>query len=175
MNALAEPNQRESQVNLAFPVRGQKDGIRAPSILAPFLRHLNTGTLAFVMFVSLAVLSPIRGKDFENAWSIFADQGYLQVFSATDEFDDGGTRYYAHSSYVIYTKDGKPFENIENHISRSDEIPQVVPLPIGYYTVEARSQSRGYIRVRVVIKAGQYTILDLDSAEKETLARLAHN
>ena len=151
----------------------QKDEIRAASIFAPFLKHLNTGTLAFVMFVSLAVLSPIRGRDFENAGSASANQGYLQVYSATDVFDDGGVSYYAHSSYAIYTNDGKLFKNIENHITRSDEIPQVVPLPIGYYTVEARSQSRGYIRVRVVIKAGQYTILDLDSGEKETPARLS--
>ena len=34
-------------------------------------------------------------------------QGYLLVYSATDRFDDGGTFYYPHSSYSIYTTDGK--------------------------------------------------------------------
>ena len=58
-------------------------------------------------------------------------QGYLKVYSATDQFDDGGVLYYAHSSYSIYTTDGKFFKNVENHISRSDEIPEVVTLPVG--------------------------------------------
>ena len=175
MNAFTKPNQRESQVTLASPVRRQKHNLRAASVLAPFLRHLNTGTLALVMFVALAVLSPIRGKDFENAGSASANQGYLQVYSATDEFDDGGVPYYAHSSYIIYTSEGEVFKNIENHISRSDEIPEVVALPVGSYTVEARSGSKGYIRIGVVIKAGRRTILDLDLGEKETPARLAYN
>jgi len=123
------------------------------------------------MFVSLAVLSPTRGTDSENAGSAATNLGYLQVFSATDEFDDGGVPYYAHSSYAIYTSDRKLFKNIGNHLSRSDEVPEIVALPIGYYTVEARSSSNGYVRVRVVIKTGQRTTLDLDSREKQTPAR----
>ena len=35
------------------------------AILAPFLRHLNTGTLAFVLFVAFALLSSTRGKESE--------------------------------------------------------------------------------------------------------------
>ncbi|HJY52853.1 MAG TPA: hypothetical protein VKD89_02425 [Candidatus Udaeobacter sp.] len=71
--------------------------------------------------------------------------------------------YYAHSSYAIFTTDGKLFKNVENHISRSDEIPEVVTLPVGSYVIEARSEKDGYVRVRVGIKAGRQTILDLDS------------
>jgi hypothetical protein len=97
------------------------------------------------------------------------------VYSASDEFDDGGVPYHAHSSYTIYTTDGKVFKNVENHISRSDEIPEVVALPVGAYMVEARSERDGYVRVRVVLKAGQRTILDLDLGEKKPLRRLAHN
>jgi hypothetical protein len=94
------------------------------------------------------------------------------VYSATDESDDGGVLYYAHSSYTIYTTDGKVFKNVENHISRSDEIPEVVALPVGSYVVEARSEKDGYVRVRVVIKAAQRTTLDLDSGQENTLTRL---
>jgi hypothetical protein len=36
------------------------------TILAPFLRHLNTGTLAFFMLVALALLSSIHGKNSET-------------------------------------------------------------------------------------------------------------
>jgi hypothetical protein len=98
-------------------------------------------------------------------------RGYLKVYTATDEFDDGGVPYYAHSSYAIYTTDGKVFKNVENHISRSDEIPEVVALPAGSYMVEARSERNGYVRVLVVIKAGQRTIVDLDLAKQETHRR----
>jgi len=102
-------------------------------------------------------------------------QGYLKVYSATDEFNDGDEWYLPHSSYAIYTIDGKLFKNVENHISRSDEIPEVVALPVGSYMVVAPSDKDGYIRLPVVIKAGQRTILDLDLRGKGTLNRLAHN
>ena len=107
--------------------------------------------------------SPVRPGNLD--YRIELPQGYLKVYTATDEFDDGGVPYYAHSSYTIYTTDGKVFKNVENHISRSDEIPEVVALPAGSYMVEARSERDGYVRVPVVIKAGQRTIVDLDLAE----------
>jgi hypothetical protein len=102
-------------------------------------------------------------------------QGYLKVYTATDEFDDGGLPYHAHSPYTIYTSDGKLFKNVENHISRSDEIPEVVRLPVGSYVIEARSERDGYVRVRVVIKAGRQTILDLDFTGKESPSAIASN
>jgi hypothetical protein len=89
-------------------------------------------------------------------------QGYLKVYSVTDPFDDGGLLYYAHSSYAIYTINGKLFKRVENHISRSDELPEMVSLPVGSYIVEARSEKDGYIRRPVTIKEGRRTILDLD-------------
>jgi len=89
-------------------------------------------------------------------------EGYLLVYSGTDEFSDGDLIFNAHSSYSILTTDGKLFKNVENHISRSDEIPELVTLPPGAYTVEARSANNGYVRVNVLIKPGRRTVLDLD-------------
>ena len=100
-------------------------------------------------------------------------QGYLIVYSATDRFDDGGTFYYPHSSYSIYTAEGKFFKNVENHISRSDEIPALVTLPAGSYTVLLRSENRGYIRLPIVITAGRRTILDPDEAQTYLQKRFA--
>ena len=100
-------------------------------------------------------------------------QGYLLVYSATDRFDDGGTFYYPHSSYSIYTTDGKFFKNVENHISRSDEIPALVTLPAGSYTILLRSENRGYIRLPIVITAGRRTILDPDEAQTDLQKRFA--
>ena len=88
----------------------------------------------------------------------------------SDEFNDGA--YYADSSYAIYSIDGRLFKRVENNISRTyDLIPWEVALPIGSYTVVARSQRVGEVRVRFVITAGQRTIVDLDLAEQETYRR----
>jgi hypothetical protein len=100
-------------------------------------------------------------------------QGYLLVYSATDRFDDGGTFYYPHSSYSIYTAEGNFFKNVENHISRSDEIPALVTLPAGSYTILLRSENRGYIRLPIVITAGRRTILDPDEAQTDLQKRFA--
>jgi hypothetical protein len=102
-------------------------------------------------------------------------QGYLKVYSATDEFKDGDAWYFPHSSYAIYTINGKLFKNVKNQRSADDEIPEVVALPVGTYTVVARSERDGYGRMLVVIKEGQQTILDLDLWEKTAQKRLAHN
>ena len=100
-------------------------------------------------------------------------QGYLLVYSATDRFDDGGTFYYPHSSYSIYTADGKFFKKIENHISQSDELPALVTLPTGSYTILLRSENRGYVRLPIVITAGRRTILDPDEAQTDLQKRSA--
>ncbi len=102
-------------------------------------------------------------------------QGYLKVYSATDKFNDGDAWYFPHSSYAIYTIDGKLFKNVKNHRSADDEVPEVVALPVGTYTVVARSERDGYGHVLVVIKEGQQAILDLDLWETKTQRSLAHN
>ena len=102
-------------------------------------------------------------------------QGYLMVYSATDEVSDGEVAFNPHSSYLIYTPDGKLFKSVENHMSRSDEIPDIVRLPAGCYILEARSANNGYVRVRVVINPSRLTRLDLDSKDKESSSGIARN
>jgi hypothetical protein len=138
----------------------------APS-LASLLRYVNPGSLAVALFISLALLGTVRGNATGMAKSARpqageSGKGALEVYSATDEFSDGGTLYYAHSSYAIYTLDGKLFKNVENHISQSDELPQTVSLPVGSYMVMARSEKDGYVTVPVMIRNGRRTIVDLD-------------
>jgi len=155
---------------LTSPLQYRRFNCRNGSVISPLRRHMNTGNLAIVLFVALAVLGTMRGKETETTQ---VPQGYLEVYSATNEFDDGGVPYHAHSSYAIYTTDGKVFKNVENHISRSDELPEIVTLPAGPYIVEARSDRDGYVRVAVVIKAGHRTTLDLELGQRDTLTRLA--
>ena len=102
-------------------------------------------------------------------------EGYLLVYSATDEVSDGDLPFNPHSSYLIYTPNGKLFKSVENHMSRSDEIPDTVRLPVGSYIVEARSANNGYVRVRVVIKPSRQTVLDLNSTDKESSSGIARN
>ena len=44
----------------------RKDTARRVSVLCPLLKHLNTGTLAFAMFVAVALLSSTHGKGSET-------------------------------------------------------------------------------------------------------------
>ena len=50
----------------ASPAHYRKPATRCVTVLTPFLRHLNTGTLAFIMFVALALLSNTSGKEAET-------------------------------------------------------------------------------------------------------------
>jgi hypothetical protein len=149
--------------------RNHKKTYSYASTLTLLHRYVNTGSLAFAMFVALALLGTTRGNETEKTAPAKAQaqarelsQGSLEVYSATDEFNDGGSLYYAHSSYAIYALDGKLFKNVENHISRGDEIPETVSLPVGSYTVVAQSEKDGYVRIPVMIKGGRRTILALD-------------
>jgi hypothetical protein len=110
-------------------------------------------------------------------WDYHAEsrQGYLKVYSASDVIRDGDTRYFPHSSYVIHTIDGRLFKNVKNHRSADDEIPELVALPVGSYRVVARSQGGGYVRMLVVIREDQQTILNLDLWDPTTERQLAHN
>jgi plastocyanin len=49
----------------ASPSHDQRRIPRCVTVLSPFLRHLDTVTLAFVLFVAFALLSSIRGKESE--------------------------------------------------------------------------------------------------------------
>jgi len=102
-------------------------------------------------------------------------QGYLKVYSATDKFNDGDAWYFPHSSYAIYKIDGRLYENVRNHSSAADEVPEVVALPVGTYTVVARSERGGYASMLVVIKEGEQVVLDLDLWETKTQRSLVHN
>jgi plastocyanin len=50
----------------ALPTHYQKRSVRRVSVITPFLRRLNMGTLAFVLFVALALMNTMRGKEPET-------------------------------------------------------------------------------------------------------------
>jgi hypothetical protein len=122
---------------------------------------------------SLLSPGPVRPSGLDYRTDL--PRGYLKVYSAIEKFNDGEAWYFPHSSYTIYTTDGKLLKNVENHNSRRDEIPEVVVLPVGSYVIVARAEKDGYVRLPVVIDEGQQTILDLDIWERKTLRQFAHN
>jgi plastocyanin len=67
MTELVKSNHRKTHLMFASPIHNYrpKDTTRIERATSPFLRHLNTGTLAFVMFVALALLSSTHGKNSE--------------------------------------------------------------------------------------------------------------
>jgi plastocyanin len=66
------------------PVHHQKYTARRVSALSPILQHLNTGTLAFAMFVALALLSSAHGKDSQTSESAHVNATKTEV--AIDNF-----------------------------------------------------------------------------------------
>ena len=67
------------------PVHRQKHAAKCVTVLSPFLRHLNTGTLAFVMFVALAFLSSTHGKNAETSESVSSKATKTEV--VIDDFN----------------------------------------------------------------------------------------
>ena len=63
----------------ASPTHYRKPATRCVTVLTPFLRHLNTGTLAFFMLVALATLTNMRGKEAETKASIPAKASKAEV------------------------------------------------------------------------------------------------
>jgi len=57
MKTSLKPNREKTDLLFASPVHHQKHTTRCLSVLCPILKHVNTGTLAFWMFVGLVLLS----------------------------------------------------------------------------------------------------------------------
>ena len=144
--------------------------IKTASLIAPLSLYFSGPTIAQASDEHVPASAPMSSGTLNYRAEV--PQGSLMVSSATDDFDDGGVLYYAPSYYVIYTTTGKPVRGVENQISRSDEIPQIVTLPVGSYIVEARSEKVGYVQVHVAIKAGRRTTGDLESRENPTTNEL---
>src|SRR6266513_1478142 len=61
-----KPKHRKTSRMSASPVHYQNRTTRSVSVLSPFLRHVNTGTLAFFMLVALVLLRSIHGNNSET-------------------------------------------------------------------------------------------------------------
>ncbi len=124
-------------------------------------------TTAIVPFISGCIscpmaVSPVGPDPMSRATSGL--KGYLQVFSATETCADElmAIDFHPHSGYDIKDESGKPVKFVPNRASIMDEWPDQVPLPIGNYSVVARSTWCGLVTVPVLIQRGKLTVVHLD-------------
>jgi plastocyanin len=64
-----KPKRRKTHIMTTSPAYYPRSATKGVTVLIPFLRHLNTGTLAIFLFVAQALTS-IRGREVETKGSI---------------------------------------------------------------------------------------------------------
>jgi hypothetical protein len=72
----------------ASPAHYRKRATRCMTVLTPLIRHVNTGTLAFALFVALALLSATRGKNSETRESAPLKATKTEVVIGSLDFRD---------------------------------------------------------------------------------------
>ena len=70
MTESLKPKRRKTHIMTTSSAYYPRSATKCATVLTPFLRHLNTGTLAILLFVALAALTNIRGREVEAKGSI---------------------------------------------------------------------------------------------------------
>lgn len=143
--------------------------LKTALLVVPLSLYFRGPTIAEGGDKSMLFLGSVRSGHVNHRAEL--PQGFLTVYSTTDELD---AWYFPRSLFAIYTIDGKLFKNVKSQHFADDQIPDVVALPVGSYLVVVRSEN-GYVRLPVVVKAGQQTLLDLDFREKVSVRWIAQN
>jgi plastocyanin len=81
MTDSLKPNRRKTHIMTTSPSHYPRSATKCVNILTPFLRHLNTGTLAIFLFVALASLTSLRGREVETKGStpVEADKNEIAI------------------------------------------------------------------------------------------------
>jgi plastocyanin len=116
-----KPNLGRTYLMFASSVHHQKHTARRISALSPILKHLNTGTLAFAMFVALALWSSTHGKDSQTRES--GPVKAIKTEVAIDNFNfSPNTLTVAVGATVTWTNnDNGPHvvSSVDNHFNKS--------------------------------------------------------
>jgi hypothetical protein len=107
------------------------------------------------------VLGPVGPENSTHFETISV--GYLKVYTATEDHNDGDVHYFPHTGYTVYSEDGKTVvQKVVNAISIHDEDPSLVQLPVGKYVVLAEAEHCGMVKIAAIIQRGQLTKIDLE-------------
>jgi len=81
MTDSLKPNRRKTHIMTTSPAHHPRSATKCVTVLTPFLRHLNTGTLAIFLFVALASLTSICGREVETKGStpVEADKNEIAI------------------------------------------------------------------------------------------------
>jgi plastocyanin len=86
MTESLKPKRRKTHIMTTSPAYYPRSATKCATVLTPFLRHLNTGTLAILLFVALAALTSIRGREVETKGSIPIEVGKNEIAIADFSF-----------------------------------------------------------------------------------------
>src|SRR5438477_5186042 len=86
MTESVKPKRRKTHIMTTSPAYYPRSATKCVTVLTPFLRHLNTGTLATFLFVALASLTSIRGREVEPKGSIPVEAGKNEIAIADFNF-----------------------------------------------------------------------------------------
>ena len=86
MTDSLKPKRRKTHIMTTSPAYYPRSATKCVTVLTPFLRHLNTGTLAIFLFVTLASLTSIRGREVETKGSIPVEAGKNEIAIADFSF-----------------------------------------------------------------------------------------
>jgi plastocyanin len=81
-----KPKRRKTHIMTTSPAYYPRSATKCVTVLIPFLRHLNAGTLAIFLFVALASLSSIRGREVETKGSIPVEADKNEIAIANFSF-----------------------------------------------------------------------------------------
>ena len=83
--------------------------LRVTLLIVSLTFYFNSSTYGQARDRNMLSPGPVRPGNLDYRTEL--RQGYLKVYSESDEFNDGA--YYAHSSYAIYSIDGRLFKRVE--------------------------------------------------------------
>ena len=102
-------------------------------------------------------------------------EGELVVHSAREVRNPADSEHLTHSSYKVYSEDGRVLRRVRNLDGSFYADPVPVRLPVGTYKVEARATNIGVVVIPVVIEEGQTTIVYLDGETLPADLSLTHD
>jgi len=90
--------------------------------------------------------------------------GKLIVYSNTLTIEEGGTYFYPHEAYEIYSKDGTLLQKVQNHLELTDENPSSVTLEPNQYLIWTESaKSNNESKILVVVESDETTRVSIGS------------
>jgi hypothetical protein len=128
---------------------------------------VSTRASFIALVISMAGCAPIQPLTVAESlgpvtWKTDETRGALVVYSdigaAQEDEPFAGER----SSYRLYSSAGELLRLVGNHASPFTQDPEKVVLPVGEYQVIARAAQYGLVKVPVVIRGGQTTVVDLN-------------